>query len=86
MPGASRTEIEAKFVVPDAATFAALLALEGLGDYRFLPRGEQEVTDRYMDTPERNLFHDGYACRQRQTSASSEVVVAVKGLGGVRGA
>jgi CHAD domain-containing protein len=86
MPIAGRTEIEAKYVVPDGSIFERLLAIESLGEYRLVARGEQRVTDRYFDTQHRDLFHGGYACRRRVGDAGGPEVVAVKGLGGARGA
>jgi len=86
MPSASRTEVEAKFVVPDGETFDNLLSLEQLGEYRLVPRGEQEVVDHYLDTAQHDLLRGGYACRRRESATDHPAVIAVKGLGGARGA
>lgn len=77
-------EIEAKFEVPDDAIFQKLLSLETLGEYRLAPGGEQRTTDRYLDTPGRDLFHAGQALRRRADRAGGPELVTVKGLGGAR--
>jgi CHAD domain-containing protein len=83
---AVRMEIEAKYVVPDAPTFDRLLALEALGDYRLAPRGEERIADRYLDTPGRDLWRGGYACRVRERAGGHTWTLCLKGLGGARGA
>lgn len=79
-------EIEAKFAVPDDSTFEKLLALESLGEYRIAPGSERRTTDRYLDTPGRDLLQGGHALRRRADQAGGPDLVTVKGLGGVRGA
>ncbi|HEY2954380.1 MAG TPA: CHAD domain-containing protein [Candidatus Eisenbacteria bacterium] len=86
MPIASRTEVEAKFEVPDAPAFEKLLSLEALGEWRLVPAGEQRITDRYFDTAGRDLMRGGYAFRRRTGDAGGSEVVAVKGLGRAHGA
>src|SRR5262245_37854031 len=82
----TKIEIEAKFAVPDDSTFEKLLLLDALGDYSLAAGGERRVTDRYLDTADRDLFQGGQACRRRSDQAGGPEVVAVKGLGGHRGA
>jgi CHAD domain-containing protein len=79
-------EIEAKFAVPDDSSFETLLSLESLGDYRLVPSGEQRMTDRYVDTPGRDLLQSGHTCRRRVGQAGGPELVTVKGLGGALGA
>ena len=78
-------EIEAKFAVPDDPTFERLLSLESLGDYVLVPAGEQQTTDRYLDTESRDLLQSGHACRRRAVSGGGAELVTVKGLGGATG-
>ena len=85
-PPAGGTEVEAKYAVPDGATFAKLESLEALGEFHLGPAREERVTDRYIDTPERDLLRGGYACRRRAGDGGGPELVTVKGLGGARGA
>lgn len=86
MMNAVRMEIEAKYVVPGAAALDRLLALEALGDYRLVPRSEEHLADRYLDTPGRDLWRGGYACRVRERDGGQAWTICLKGLGGARGA
>ncbi|NJN92721.1 MAG: CHAD domain-containing protein [Anaerolineales bacterium] len=61
----NRVETEAKFNIPDAATFAALQQLDQLGDFQLKPVGVKTVVDSYLDTADRRLFQAGLACRLR---------------------
>src|SRR5262245_23677932 len=56
MPTARRSQIEAKFVVADAAMFEKLLSLEALGEYRLVPRREEHAADPDPGTPPPDLF------------------------------
>ncbi len=58
-------EVEAKFLVPDAATFASLQRIERLGSFELRPLGSQKVLDRYLDTADKHLYRAGLACRLR---------------------
>jgi CHAD domain-containing protein len=78
-------EIEAKFAVPDDPTFEKLLSLEALGEYALVPAGEERISDRYLDTENRDLLHSGHACRRRAWRAGGPELVTVKGLGGASG-
>lgn len=79
-------EIEAKYTVPDPATFRALLALPALGEYVLRPAGDLDLTDRYLDTPERDLLRGGYACRVREGERPGRWLVTVKDIGRAEGA
>ena len=79
-------EIEAKYSVADPADFAALLGLESLGGYALRPAGARDVVDHYLDTPERDILHGGYACRLREGEKDGRWLVTVKGLGKAAGA
>ncbi|MGD9099427.1 MAG: CHAD domain-containing protein [Anaerolineae bacterium] len=82
-------EIEAKFSVPDRATFDRLCQLKSLAGYRLEPAGVKQVQDRYLDTDSRAILRAGYACRVRHktersgsSAAQETLIAALKGLGG----
>src|SRR5262245_64429733 len=81
-PATEPSEIEAKYIVPDDATFEKLLSLAAVGGYRLASRGERWITDRYLDTPHRDLLRGGYSCRRRRDDAGGPEVVTVQELGG----
>jgi inorganic triphosphatase YgiF len=62
-------ETEARFLVESDAELAALAGLGSLGGFTLSPAGVLEVTDSYVDTPDRRLFAAGYACRIRESAA-----------------
>jgi CHAD domain-containing protein len=72
-------EVEAKFSIPERDTLLRLRRIVRLGPYTPEAGVTQEVLDRYYDTTERTLFHNGYACRFRYREGAC--VVALKGLG-----
>jgi inorganic triphosphatase YgiF len=74
-------ETEAKFLIPDTATFEQLLATTKLSRYRLEPAGVKRVHDRYLDTRERAILKSGYACRLRRQGGSR--VATLKSLGSV---
>jgi inorganic triphosphatase YgiF len=73
-------EVEAKFSVPDRATFERLSRLKELAGYRLEPAGVKQIRDRYLDTDDRAILRAGYACRVR--TRGQEHVATLKGLGG----
>jgi inorganic triphosphatase YgiF len=73
-------EIEAKFSIPDRATFDQLCRLEVLAGYQLSSGGVKQVYDRYLDTDERAILRAGYACRVRRKG--QQYVATLKGLGG----
>lgn len=77
-------EIEAKFTVPNVATFQRLQAIEHVAGFSLSAHQVQQVQDTYLDTEERLILVNGYACRRRETE--SEVLITLKGLGRVEGA
>jgi CHAD domain-containing protein len=77
-------EIEAKFALPDAATFQRLQAADHVAGFALSAHQVQQVRDTYMDTEERLILAGGYACRRRETE--SEVLITLKGLGRAEGA
>jgi inorganic triphosphatase YgiF len=73
-------EVEAKFSIPDRATFDRMCQLTGLAGRRLVPAGVKEVNDRYLDTDNRAFLRAGYACRVRRKGQAH--VATLKGLGG----
>jgi CHAD domain-containing protein len=73
-------ETEAKFVVPDDAAFARLLAAEQFGAYHRAKGRVAHVRDRYVDTPDRRFYHAGYAARVR--SGDGGLLLTLKQLAG----
>lgn len=78
------TELEAKLLVPDAATLEALACVTRIGDAVVQHPRSHTQHDTYLDTPSLRLARAGYGCRLRRKGA--EAVVTLKGLGGVSGA
>ncbi|MBM4036238.1 MAG: CYTH domain-containing protein [Planctomycetes bacterium] len=76
-------ELEAKLVVPDEATLAALGRVERIGQLRVLPRGMRLQQDTYVDTASFRLARAGYACRLRHVG--HRAFATLKGLGGASG-
>jgi len=72
------TEIEAKFIVPDRASYKRVRALERLGSCVLLNARVQDVRDEYLDTPDRALFAAGYACRRRELGGA--VIMTLKSV------
>lgn len=79
-------EIEAKYTVPDRATFDRLLALRALDGFALREAATEHVTDHYLDTPTRAVERGGYALRLRQTSDQADWLATLKSLGGAEGA
>jgi CHAD domain-containing protein len=77
-------EIEAKFALPDAATFQRLQAVDHVAGFALSAHQVQQVHDTYLDTGERRILAGGYACRRRQTE--SEILITLKELGSAEGA
>jgi len=73
-------EIEAKFSVPDRATFDQLCQLNTLAGYGLESAGVKQVHDRYLDTADRAFLRAGYALRLREKDGAQ--IATLKGLGG----
>ena len=72
---AIQIETEAKFIIPDPATFDALKSLNQLGDFTLTPAGVQHLTDRYLDTADKRLLQAGFACRLRRVDDQQILVL-----------
>jgi CHAD domain-containing protein len=83
-------EIEAKFSIPDLKTFEKLQEVHELVganiDHPFVLSANQtkSVQDVYLDTLNRALLAQGYACRERVSDGS--MWITLKSLGDVEGA
>jgi inorganic triphosphatase YgiF len=75
---ANHIEIEAKYIIPDLSTFNALQEITHLGDFELHPSGIKNITDRYLDTSEMQLYQAGFACRIR--SAKGQQILSLKSL------
>ncbi len=58
-------ETEAKFIVPDAATYAKLRRMPRLGPYKLGKPEVKTVQDSYVDTDGRHFFQQRFAVRLR---------------------
>ena len=76
-------ETEAKFIVPDKATFDRLRDAEKFGPYtRHEPKEKvKQVHDRYVDTADRRFFNHQYAVRLREGKEGVAPLLTIKGLG-----
>jgi CHAD domain-containing protein len=77
-------EIEAKFAVPDVETFRRLRAADQLAGLALSAAQIKQVSDTYLDTPDRSILAAGYACRRREESEG--ITMTLKGLRGLEGA
>jgi CHAD domain-containing protein len=77
-------EIEAKFAVPDVETFRRLRAADQLAGLALSEAQIKQVSDTYLDTPDRSILAAGYACRRREEPEG--IVMTLKGLRGLEGA
>jgi inorganic triphosphatase YgiF len=78
MTSENKIETEAKFIIAEGSTFAALQRLTKLGEFRLEPRGTRLIIDRYLDTPQMHLYRSGYACRIR--TKDDQRIVTLKSL------
>jgi CHAD domain-containing protein/HD-GYP domain-containing protein (c-di-GMP phosphodiesterase class II) len=90
MGGLDMMEIEAKFTVPDSATFEQLRQLTELAGYGLGSEKVKHIYDRYLDSADWAFYRAGYACRLRrvtregETPAQATLVATLKGLGGAQ--
>ena len=79
-------EIEAKYSLPNRATWEQLLTLRSLAGFDLHEAGDEQVTDHYLDTPARAIAANGYALRLRQVAFQAEWVATLKSLVRAEGA
>src|SRR5512135_2899459 len=77
-------EIEAKFAVPDEATWLRLQTVEQIAGYALSPGETKQVHDTFIDTPDRAILASGHVCRQREVDG--QIVMTLKGGQTVEGA
>jgi inorganic triphosphatase YgiF len=73
-------ETEAKFIVPDETTFAALRGLETLGPYTLANTRTKQVHDRYLDTEDLSFYNRELFVRLRAVSGGG-LLLTIKGSG-----
>ena len=59
-------EIEAKFAVPDEATWLKLQRVGQIAGYALSPGKTKQVHDTFMDTPDRSILASRHVCRKRE--------------------
>jgi hypothetical protein len=59
-------EIEAKFAVPDEATWLKLQAVEQIDGYALSLGETKQVYDTFVDTPDRAILASRHVCRKRE--------------------
>lgn len=74
----AKLEVEAKFIIPEATTLAALQSTSRLGEFVLIPLQTQAVFDRYLDTADRRLLQAGFACRIR--TVNDQKLLTLKSL------
>lgn len=77
-------EIEAKFAVPDEATFAKLQAIDQLAGYALSAGITRQVHDTFVDTADRSILAAGHVLRRREFD--NQVLMTMKGHQRVEGA
>jgi inorganic triphosphatase YgiF len=59
-------EIEAKFAVPDEATWLKLQTVDQIAGYALSPGETKHVHDTFVDTPDRAILAARHVCRKRE--------------------
>ncbi|MDQ3929432.1 MAG: CYTH domain-containing protein [Chloroflexota bacterium] len=72
-------EVEAKFVVPDATTFAHVRQLRAFGPYKLRNTRIKHVRDRYLETAERDFYNRNLFVRLREVGGG--LLLTIKGAG-----
>jgi inorganic triphosphatase YgiF len=67
-------EIEAKFIVPDQATFDRLLQVEALSGSALSLARLKRLHDRYLDTASGGFLRGGFACRVRMDDQGGRLI------------
>jgi inorganic triphosphatase YgiF len=77
-------EIEAKFTVPDAATWLRLQTVDQIAGYTLSPGTTKQVHDTFVDTPDRAILASRHVCRKREVDG--QIVMTLKSGQTVEGA
>jgi len=77
-------EIEAKFAVPDEATWLKLHTVDQIAGYTLSPGKTKQVHDTFMDTPDRAILASRHVCRKREIDG--QILMTLKGGQTVEGA
>lgn len=77
-------EIEAKFAVPDEATWLKLQTVEQIAGYALSTGKTKQVHDTFVDTPDRSILASRHVCRQREVDG--QIVMTLKSGQTVEGA
>jgi inorganic triphosphatase YgiF len=77
-------EIEAKFAVPDEATWLRLQSVDQIAGYALSPGQTKHVHDTFVDTPDRSILASRHVCRQREVDG--QIVMTLKSGQTVEGA
>ena len=77
-------EIEAKFAVPDEATWVKLQTVKKIAGYALSPGKTKQVHDTFMDTPDRAILASGHVCRRREVDG--QILMTLKSGQTVEGA
>src|SRR5690349_6842334 len=81
--GGLALETEAKYTIPDLATFERLREAASFGQYTHDEAKTTRLHDRYVDTPDHRFYNRKFACRLREPRDGGELLLTVKGLGAV---
>src|SRR5512135_2837027 len=77
-------EIEAKFAVPDEATWLRLQTVEQIAGYALSPGETKHLHDTFMDTPDRAILASRHVCRRREIDG--QILMTLKSRQTVEGA
>lgn len=77
-------EIEAKFAVPDEATWLKLQLVEQIAGYALSPGKTKLMHDTFVDTPDRAILAARHVCRKREVDG--QIVMTLKSGQTVEGA
>jgi inorganic triphosphatase YgiF len=77
-------EIEAKFAVPDEATWSKLQTVDQIAGYDLSAGKTKHVHDTFVDTPDRSILASGHVCRRREVDG--QIVMTLKSSQTVEGA
>jgi inorganic triphosphatase YgiF len=77
-------EIEAKFAVPDEATWLRLQTVDQIAGYALSVGKTKQVHDTFVDTPDRSILASRHVCRKREIDG--QILMTLKSGQTVEGA